>query len=69
VTTQILAHVILDDIELNAIDGERGFSKENINRHLITPLLKGYIQVWSGKTKSFWLVFDKLPDDGMEGYQ
>lgn len=68
-TKQELEQLISDNIELDAINNRHGISKENISYYLIEPILKEYNQAWNGARKSYWLVFNELPEDKKDGYQ
>ena len=68
-TKDELSRIIKTDIEKNDINNWHGISKDNIEEHLIDPILLEFITGWNSQTKKYWLVLDEKPNEPDKGYQ
>src|SRR3989442_612845 len=68
-TSQKLEQIIQGEIESNQIENWHGITKENIQQHLIKPILIDIVTAWNNQLNKYWLVLDERPDDKKIGYQ
>jgi hypothetical protein len=68
-TTKEISNIILSDISENAIDNGHGILHDNVDKYLVAPIQKQFVDSWTDELVTKWLVLDEMPGDLDKGYQ
>ena len=62
-----LKQIISNEVDQKEISNWHGFTKDNLDIHLVEPEIIE-LDIWGSETIKFWKVFDEQPYDIESGY-